>query len=376
MNKENLYIDINVLQTVPSSNINRDDTGTPKTAMYGGVTRSRVSSQSWKGVIRQAFQKESNDEDWLKGYRTKKVSALLSQRIQDLKPDLDEDAATKAANDLLKTAGLKVKLDKKNGEFLTGALLFVSKGQLNKLAQYAIDNPDLGEKKSKELKETKKELKQILLNDNSLALAMFGRMVADDPSLNVDAAVQVAHAISTHEIVPEFDYFTAIDDKRKEDEAGSAMLGTIEYNSSTLYRYANINVNELEKNIGSDLTIKGAKLFIKEFISTMPTGKENTFANKTVPQYVLVTIRKDTPVNLVSAFEDPVKSHGGYVKASIDRLENEYQATQKFVEAPVACFVLTTDHSDLKQVENLSDLLDKVGQVLAEKVSQDENDNA
>lgn len=144
---------------------------------------------------------------------------------------------------------------------------------------------------------------------------MFGRMVADDPSLNVDAAVQVAHAISTHEIVPEFDYFTAIDDKRKEDEAGSAMLGTIEYNSSTLYRYANINVNELEKNIGSDLTIKGAKLFIKEFISTMPTGKENTFANKTVPQYVLVTIRKDTPVNLVSAFEDPVKSHGGYVKA-------------------------------------------------------------
>jgi CRISPR system Cascade subunit CasC len=376
MNKENLYIDINVLQTVPSSNINRDDTGTPKTAMYGGVTRSRVSSQSWKRVIRQAFQKESNDEDWLKGYRTKKVSALLSQRIQDLKPDLDEDAATKAANDLLKTAGLKVKLDKKNGEFLTGALLFVSKGQLNKLAQYAIDNPDLGEKKSKELKETKKELKQILLNDNSLALAMFGRMVADDPSLNVDAAVQVAHAISTHEIVPEFDYFTAIDDKRKEDEAGSAMLGTIEYNSSTLYRYANINVNELEKNIGSDLTIKGAKLFIKEFISTMPTGKENTFANKTVPQYVLVTIRKDTPVNLVSAFENPVKSHGGYVKASIDRLENEYQATQKFVEAPVACFVLTTDHSDLKQVENLSDLLDKVGQVLAEKVSQDENDNA
>lgn len=376
MNKENLYIDINVLQTVPSSNINRDDTGTPKTAMYGGVTRSRVSSQSWKRVIRQAFQKEGNDEDWLKGYRTKKVSALLSQRIRDLKPDLDEDAATKAANDLLKTAGLKVKLDKKNGEFLTGALLFVSKGQLNKLAQYAIDNPDLGEKKSKELKETKKELKQILLNDNSLALAMFGRMIADDPSLNVDAAVQVAHAISTHEIVPEFDYFTAIDDKRKEDEAGSAMLGTIEYNSSTLYRYANINVNELEKNIGSDLTIKGAKLFIKEFISTMPTGKENTFANKTVPQYVLVTIRKDTPVNLVSAFEDPVKSHGGYVKASIDRLENEYQATQKFVEAPVACFVLTTDHSDLKQVENLSDLLDKVGQVLAEKVSQDENDNA
>lgn len=376
MNKENLYIDINVLQTVPSSNINRDDTGTPKTAMYGGVTRSRVSSQSWKRVIRQAFQKEGNDEDWLKGYRTKKVSALLSQRIRDLKPDLDEDAATKAANDLLKAAGLKVKLDKKNGEFLTGALLFVSKGQLNKLAQYAIDNPDLGEKKSKELKETKKGLKQILLNDNSLALAMFGRMVADDPSLNVDAAVQVAHAISTHEIVPEFDYFTAIDDKRKEDEAGSAMLGTIEYNSSTLYRYANINVNELEKNIGSDLTIKGAKLFIKEFISTMPTGKENTFANKTVPQYVLVTIRKDTPVNLVSAFEDPVKSHGGYVKASIDRLENEYQATQKFVEAPVACFVLTTDHSDLKQVENLSDLLDKVGQVLAEKVSQDENDNA
>ena len=101
------------------------------------------------------------------------------------------------------------------------------------------------------------------------------------PELNVDAASQVAHAISTHEIVPEFDYFTALDDEQ--DSAGAAMIDTLEFNSSTLYRYANVNVKELFHNLGSaELTLKGIELFIKEFVLSMPTGKQNSFANKTI----------------------------------------------------------------------------------------------
>ncbi len=154
----------------------------------------------------------------------------------------------------------------------------------------------------------------MLNGDQSLDLALFGRMVADNPELNVDASAQVAHALSTHEIVPEYDYFTALDDLQPEDNAGAAMLGSLEFNSSTLYRYANININELAYNLDQDSAITGAVSFVKEFLLTMPTGKQNTFANKTLPSYVMVNLRTDTPVNLVSAFEEPVKSKDGYVK--------------------------------------------------------------
>ncbi len=99
-------------------------------------------------------------------------------------------------------------------------------------------------------------------------------MVADNPELNVEGSAQVAHAISTHEIQPEFDYFTALDDLSPKDNAGASMLGSIEFNSATLYRYANLNVKELIHNIGSETAIEGVQAFIKEFALTMPTGKQ------------------------------------------------------------------------------------------------------
>ena len=201
-------------------------------------------------------------------------------------------------------------------------------------------------------------------------------MVADNPDLNVDAACQVAHAISTHEVTPEFDYFTAVDDEKEEGTAGSAMIGSLEYNSSTLYRYANINLNELIHNIGSKLSVEGIKLFIKNFILTMPTGKENTFANKTLPQYVLITLRDDTPVNLVSAFEEPVKSRDGYVKKSIVRLEKEYIDTESFIDKPIYSVVLSKYDSTLSnQAENLTSMIESVSKVVDEKVEKNENHN-
>lgn len=239
----------------------------------------------------------------------------------------------------------------------------ISKGQLKKLAHYVLENDELDSK----------AIKKLFKENNSLDLALFGRMVADDPALNVEAACQVAHAISTNEVIPEFDFYTAVDDKLKESETGSAMMGTIEYNSSTLYRYANINVKELFQNlVDKETTMKGVELFIKNFIISMPTGKQNTFANKTVPQYVMISIREDTPVNLVSAFEEPVKSNNGYIKLSIERLEKEYKNTEKFVEKPLKTLVLTTENSDLEQADNLKDLLKQIKSTL-EMRGVDEN---
>lgn len=350
---KNLYMDINIIQTVPSSNLNRDDTGAPKTALYGGVTRARVSSQSWKHVVRHTFQ----DDQVQIGSRTKEAVKLLTNELCKQDTSLDEENALSKANEAFKAAGIKVD---KNNE--TGALLLISRGQIEKLAQYLLNNEELD----------KKEIKKVLKGDQSLDLALFGRMVADNPELNVDAASQVAHAISTHEVIPEYDYFTALDDEQDEDTSGAAMLGTIEFNSATLYRYANVNVNELVHNLNKADAISGVLEFIKEFALSMPTGKQNTFANKTIPGYIMVTLRQDTPVNLVSAFEKPVTSNNGYVEKSVQRLENEYQQTLDFVDQPLLTIALSKYDTQIEKATNLSDLLEQVENELT-KVVQDEN---
>ncbi|MFD1124167.1 type I-E CRISPR-associated protein Cas7/Cse4/CasC [Lentilactobacillus raoultii] len=361
MTEQNLYLDLNVLQTVPSSNINRDDTGSPKSALYGGVSRARVSSQSWKRAMRTFFKEASSAVST--GIRTKEAAQLLADKLMTLDSKLDKDGALDKAAQIFKSVGIKI--DKKTSE--TGALLLVSPGQIDKLAQYAFENDEID----------KSEVKKALKTDDSLDLALFGRMVADNPELNVEATAQVAHAISTHEVVPEFDYFTALDDLQPKDNAGAAMLGTVEFNSSTLYRYANLNVRELAKDLGSQDAITGVEAFIKAFLLSMPTGKQNTFANKTLPNYVMITLRSDTPVNLVSAFEDPVTSRNGYVKESVHQLEEAFKSTLKLVNQPELTVVLTDAkyQSELdEQVDNLTDLLNKVKEELTEVV-QDDNAN-
>lgn len=370
MNNKNLFIDVNVIQTVPSSNINRDDAGAPKTAIYGGVTRARVSSQSWKRAVRVAFKEETEDAEWLQSFRTMKAVELLADKIKELDADLSDEDAKKKSEEIFKLVGIKTKVDKNTKETLTKALLLVSDAQLEKVAKYSLEN-DLNDKNAK------KEVKEALINNQSLDLALFGRMVADDPELNVDASSQVAHAISTHEIIPEFDYYTAVDDAKADDTSGSAMIGSIEYNSSTLYRYANVNINELVHNLGNnDLAIQGIKLFIKDFLLTMPTGKENTFANKTVPQYAMISIRQDTPVNLVSAFEEPVKSRDGYVEKSIQKLEEENQEIQSFVDKPLFTIALTNKESKIEeQADNLKDFIDRTAGVISQELAnEDSND--
>ena len=354
MTNSNLYIDVHVLQTVPSSNINRDDTGSPKTAVYGGVTRSRVSSQSWKHAMRAGFK----NDDYSVGVRTKKVLNMLADALVEKMPDLSAEDSVEQATEILKTAGIKIN---KDGE--TGALLLISRGQIEKIAEYALNNEELD----------KKELKAVINGNQSLDLALFGRMVADNPELNVEGSAQVAHAISTHEIQPEFDYFTALDDLSPKNNAGASMLGSIEFNSATLYRYANLNVKELIHNIGSETAIEGVQAFIKEFVLTMPTGKQNTFANKTLPQYIMVTLRQDTPVNLVSAFESPVRADGGYVEASISELEKEYDKAGSIVEDPLFNVILSQKGTGSEApADNLSDLLNKVSAAVKEVISHED----
>jgi CRISPR system Cascade subunit CasC len=303
-----LYVDLHVIQTVPPSCVNRDDTGSPKTAIYGGVQRARVSSQSWKRAIRKMFQEDL--EEVAVGVRTKKITDMIVTEIQKIDSSINKEKATKLAEKVVKACGISTK----DGE--AKALFFISATQAKNLAKLILsnDNP------------SKKEAQAMISKDNSIDIALFGRMVADDPTLNADASAQVAHSISTHRVDNEFDYFTAVDDLAPKDNAGAGMIGVVEFNSATLYRYATVAVHELNRELGEekDAVIAAVTEFVKAFILSMPTGKQNTFANRTLPDAVLVTVRRDQPVNFVGAFEKPVKAgENGYVSESVKRL-SEY----------------------------------------------------
>lgn len=202
-------------------------------------------------------------------------------------------------------------------------------------------------------------------------------MAAGTTELNVDGAVQVAHALSTHKVQLQYDFFNAIDDAK--DSKGAAMLDTNEFDSATFYRYANVNIHQLIHNLGSkEAAIEGTRLFFDQFINTIPTGKQNSYANVTVPQYVLIVIRSDRPINLVSAFEEPVKSKDGFVKPSISKLEDEYQRTSIMVEPSVYTAVLTAEKNKLgkecTQAKNKEDLLNSVTEEIEKGLQNDEND--
>ena len=230
-NQSKLYVDVHVLQTVPPSCINRDDTGSPKTAVYGGVTRARVSSQAWKRAVRLMFREMLSQE--LVGLRTKRAVELVTAQ---LKAQGVEEGCEKLAAKALENAGIKV-----NKASQTDALLFLSPAQAKELARLAI----VGET-------DKQYYKNAIQEYPSVDMALFGRMVASDPSLNYDAAAQVAHSISTHEVRNEYDYFTAVDDCSPDDNMGAGHLGTVEFYSATLYRYATVNVREVVQHLKTD----------------------------------------------------------------------------------------------------------------------------
>ncbi len=313
-------VDIHILQTVPPSNLNRDDTGSPKTAVYGGTTRARVSSQAWKRATRREFENYLDDSEL--GQRTKRVVELVSDAIAAHDPVLDEETRAKAAAAVLTKAGITLSKPRKGEVDEAGYLVFLSRLQIESLADLARAAATTGDLTTIDAKAAKAAVK----GQNSIDLALFGRMVADVTDLRVDAAAQVAHALSVHPVETEFDYFTAVDDHKKADvdeDAGAGMIGTVEFNSSTLYRYATVDVEALQRNLGdAKAAARAVEAFVRSFVLSMPTGKQNTFANRTLPDAVVVSIREDQSVSFVGAFEEAVvdRTSAGRVRAAAQAL--------------------------------------------------------
>ncbi|POZ61048.1 type I-E CRISPR-associated protein Cas7/Cse4/CasC [Chromobacterium alticapitis] len=310
-----LFVEFHLIQNFAPSNLNRDDTGAPKDAVFGGYRRARVSSQCFKRIIRLGADFPSQNQ----GVRTKKLLDLLRKQLSEQYGRESEDLNARIET-ALAAAGLKLKDDGK-----TEYLLFLGQQEIDAFAKLvnehwdALAAPVSNEKKSKKdakasaPAEVVKQAKFIMNGGKALDVALFGRMLADMPEVNQDAACQVAHAISTHRVEREFDYFTAVDDMGGADETGAGMIGQVEFNSATFYRYSVVDPAKLAANLqqDKDLALTGLHALTLATARAIPTGKQNTFAAHNPPSFIGVAIRHASPLNLANAFEKPVYARGG-----------------------------------------------------------------
>jgi CRISPR system Cascade subunit CasC len=376
-------VDISVLQTVPPSNINRDDTGSPKTAVYGGVRRARVSSQAWKRATRLDFETRLDKSEL--GIRTKRVAELLADAIATKDTTIEPDRAQELAELVFKAAGIKLtpprKATKENPlPPEAGYLLFLSTRQLEKLAEVAVaaEASDDAESAIKAAK-----VKTLLDLEHSVDISLFGRMVAEATDLNVDAAAQVAHALSIHPVENEFDYYTAVDDHKNaddEEDAGAGMIGTVEFNSSTLYRYATIDVDALHRNLGdgsegASATQRAVEAFAQSFLRSLPTGKQNSFANRTLPDAIVISVRDTQPVNLVGAFEEAVTGDHRIAEGARRLAEYAQNIDKNYGTTAVTGWVVRISDSAaaldaLGERVGLDEAVARLGRTVAERLSE------
>lgn len=304
-----LFIEYHLIQNFAPSNLNRDDTGAPKDALFGGHRRARVSSQCFKRAIRDAASEQTLIAPEYRAVRTKQIKRLLLELLDGYAP---EDASAKI-NAALSAAGLKVKDDDK-----TEYLLFLGEREIAGFAELIkqhwdeLVSTETNKKKAKASApaEVVKQAKALLDGGKAVDIALFGRMLADMPGVNRDASCQVAHAISTHRVEREFDYFTAVDDKGGPDETGAGMIGQVEFNSATFYRYAVIDAKKLAENLQGDKELAQSAIaaFTQAIVRAIPTGKQNSFAAHNMPAFVGVSLRHSAPLNLANAFEKPIFS--------------------------------------------------------------------
>jgi CRISPR system Cascade subunit CasC len=336
-------LEIHILQNFAPSNLNRDDTGSPKDAIFGGFRRARISSQSLKRAVREYVR--DNPKDMPLESTALRTKRLVQELVVQLKAKgRDEDEARQKVTVALGGMGLKV-----DDEGKTQYLLFVGLQEVSKIADLIDQHWDsltVGQagdealkKKAKDAKkaakdavdgEIKKALVSVLDGGKALDVALFGRMLADLPEKNQDAACQVAHAISANSVEREFDFYTAVDDLKPDDSSGADMLGTVEFNSACFYRYVALDLEQLNKNLQGDteLMLKGLEAFLKAMVKAKPCGKQNTFAAHNDPEYIAVSVRTQAdPRNLANAFEKPIRPSRdqNLTESSIEQLEDKWK---------------------------------------------------
>lgn len=298
------FVQFHVLTAYPPSNPNRDDQGRPKQATIGGAPRLRLSSQSLKRALRESSY-FANDLAGHTGTRTKRLHEKLHARL--IAGGAGETEARKAAEKVAALFG-KLEAPKKNApeQMRATTLAFISPEEWA-LAEELATKILAGE----ELPDGKDLKKRVLRRaDGAVDIAMFGRMLADDPAFNRDAAVQVGHAITTHRVLAEDDWFSAVDDlKTRDEDAGAGHLGELGFGSGVYYLYACISVDLLIENLAGDaaLAAEGAGALTRALATASPGGKRNSFAHNPRAAFMRVECGTAQPRDLTGAFFSPVK---------------------------------------------------------------------
>lgn len=321
-----MLVDIHLLQNHAPSNLNRDDTGAPKDAIFGNAVRARISSQAIKRSVRRSdVFADAFAGTGLLAQRTQRLPGLLRPRLADLGLDADAvDLIVQRSQEIGRESGRDVEKATGEGDPQTKQLIFLAEHEIDDLARkFAALYEELGRKDFEKLKTDEMTRRLGASVPRSVDIAMFGRMTTSAAFEDVQAAVQVAHAISTHRVETEFDYYTAVDDIS--GEAGAGFIGDTAFNSATYYKYLSVHWEGLVANLGGDTDVASAAVgaLIRAVATVNPTGKQNSFAAHNLPDLVLVEVReRNVPVSYANAFLEPVRSRDGksLMDASVKRL--------------------------------------------------------
>ena len=295
---KNTRIEYHILQSFPVTCLNRDDVGAPKTAIVGGATRARVSSQCWKRQVRLALHEFGIPL----AMRTKKVDEVIARLCQERGAGEEQAGAC--------------------GEAIAKALTkdtlhFFTETEARAFADYAQEKGfDAKQIKDKDIHRLAKKHLNPAVDGRDIAL--FGRMVAQAAELNIEAACSFAHAISTHRVANEVEFFTALDDLQ--DEPGSAHMGSLEFNSATYYRYISLDLGQLWQTLGGDALPETVEAFTKALYVALPSARQATQSGASPWEFAHVLVRKGQRLQV--PFETPVKAReGGYLQPSIVALK-------------------------------------------------------
>lgn len=371
-------IELHILQSFPVTCLNRDDLGAPKSARFGGVERARVSSQCWKRSVRE-FAHEANPE------------LFGASRSKILGPAIDRAAKELGADDRLAAAVKGIVLeamnkDEKRADMVKTLFFFSPESLKNvvrplvtegdkKLSDEIVDGLLSGDdKKIKKAKKDAEKISKDLLKafgekvSDAADIALFGRMVADDASQTVEGAALFSHALSTHAVRSELDFFSAVDDEKKNaDDAGAGQIGTIEYSSACYYRYIGVNLDLLKKsNLFDQSQIKTVlENFIRAAVLANPSARKNSMFGQGLPSYVLAVKRSGQPLSLANAFEKPVeaKKGSGYVGPSIAALKKEWADLKAAfgIDGDVECEIEKGKDGTASLSDLINTMLDEVG---------------
>jgi len=317
-----MFVELHMIQNFSPSNLNRDDTNNPKDCEFGGYRRARISSQCIKRAIRisPVFAETTKVKI---GTRTKRLVHQLNKRL--VEAGKSEEEALEVLADFVPQYASKLDQKDKEGR-KTAVLLYVSESEMDSLAQTLLENWDqLSDEKA--LKKLVRSIVKAHKGHTSAPdIALFGRMLAEKPELGLDAACQMAHAISTHRVTMEMDFYTAVDDLNPEDTAGAGMMGFVGFDSACFYRYARIDWGQLLKNLNGDAALarRTVEGFLRAAVAAVPSGKQTSFAANNPPSLLLAVVRQDgMGWSLANAFERPVRARrdSGLVAPSVEAMD-------------------------------------------------------